>query len=307
MVEDASTTFNSSFIPDSSKVIAARRGLIERFNKLLQYIRSLHRFQNFLQAPSESELRSLSEGGAIILFNVSDIRSDAFLITTDGIRSIRLPLSTSNSVVDFAKHFFDAISEQNLVRYRHAKSEMNHVLRGLWESAVKPILDELGFTEMPRSDEAWPRVCWIGSGLLSILPIHTSGNHDSDPPQTALDRVISSYAFTVKSLAYAGEPATRADQVLLKDKAILVAMPTTPEANSLPFVETEAMYLQNLLSNESIDTTILQNSVRTVVLSLHILSFISHVMGILRMIHLRVVSFSGTGKLNLSLFQISYH
>ena len=220
-----------------------------------------------MQGPSESELHSLAEGGPIVVFNVSDIRSDAFLITTDEIRSVHLPLLTSDSVKDFAKRFFDAINEQDLNRYRHAMHEMNAVLEWLWDFAVKPILDELGFTQMPPPDEAWPRVWWVGSGLLSILPIHASGYHDSTPPQTALDRVISSYAPTVKSLAYARERAARADQVILKEKAILVAMPTTPEQKSLPFVEMEVKDLENLFSKASIDTTVMQNPTRTEILS----------------------------------------
>ena len=101
--------------------------------------------------------------------------------------------------------------------------EMNAILEWLWDVAVKPVLDELGFTQTPSYDETWPRVWWVGSGLLNILPIHASGYHDSTPPQTALDRVISSYAPTVKSLAYARERAARANQVTSNEKAILVS------------------------------------------------------------------------------------
>ena len=144
---DSSAISNSTSILDSSKSIAERCALIKRFDDLLRSIRSLHGFDNFLQGPSESELHSLAENGPIVIFNVSDIRSDAFLITTDEIRSVHLPLLTSDSVEDFAKHFFDAINERDPNRYRHATRDMNGVLRGLWDFAVKPILDELGFTK----------------------------------------------------------------------------------------------------------------------------------------------------------------
>ena len=63
---------------------------------------------------------------------------------------------------------------------------MNDVLEALWDYAVKQILDELGFTQTPSTGQAWPRVWWVGSGLLSVLPIHAAGYHDSNPPQTAL-------------------------------------------------------------------------------------------------------------------------
>ena len=146
---------------------------------------------------------------------------------TDKIGSNHLPLLTSDSVEGFAQRFLCAIDGRGLKRYRQAMSQMNVVLEGLWDFALKPDLDELGFTEMPPPDKVWPRLWWVGSGLLSILPIHASGR-DSDPSQTALDRVIS-YAPTVKSLAYAQERVARVDQVMLKDRVIVVAMPTTQE------------------------------------------------------------------------------
>jgi CHAT domain-containing protein len=119
----------------------------------------------------------------------------------------------------------------------------------------------------PSNDEAWPRVWWVGCGLLNILPIHAAGYHDSTLPNTALDRVISSYISTVKSLAYAREREARTDRAALKEKAILVAMATTPEKYSLPFVETEIKNLKMLLFNASIDTTVMQRPTRAEVLS----------------------------------------
>ena len=112
VIEDSSATFNSTSVLDSSKFIAERRALVKQFDDLLRYIRSLQGFENFLQGPSKSELHSLAEDGPIVVFNVSDIRSDAFLITTDEIRSVHLPLLTSDSVEDFAKRFFNAINER---------------------------------------------------------------------------------------------------------------------------------------------------------------------------------------------------
>ena len=262
MIVDSSATSNSPFVLDSSKSIAERRALITQFDNLLRSIRSLQGFENFLQGPSESELLSLAEDGPIIVFNVSDIRSDAFLITTSQIHSIHLPLLTSDSLEDSVGHFFDAIDEQRLSRYSDANREMKGVIEWLWDVAVSPVLDELGFTQMPPRDGAWPRVWWVGSGLLNILPIHASGYHDSISGETALDRVISSYAPTVKSLAYARERAARAVQVAQQEKAILVAMPTTPEQKPLPFVKMEVKELNNLFSRASIDVTIIQNPTR---------------------------------------------
>ena len=251
MIEDSLTSFMSTSILDSLKPFAERRALLNQFDNLLQYIRSLQGFESFLQCPSESELRSIAEDGAIVVFNVSDIRSDAFLITTDEIRSVHLPLLTSASVEVSARRFFNAINNRNPNHYRRAKHEINSVLEWLWDVAVSPVLEKLGFTRMPPDDGPWPRVWWVGSGLLNILPIHASGYHNCTAPRTALDRVISSYSPTVKSLAYARERAARTVQVVMQDKAILVSMPTTPEQSVLPFVDTEIENVRELLRNTS--------------------------------------------------------
>jgi hypothetical protein len=256
------TISNSLSNLDSSKFIAERHALHKRFDDLLRYIRSLKGFEIFLEGPSESELRSLAEGGAIVVFNVSDIRSDAFLITTDKISSIHLPLLTSDSVEDFVKRFLNAINEQDPGRYRHAKREMNGILKGLWDLAVKSVLDELGFAQMPPHDEAWPRIWWVGSGLLNILPIHASGYHDANPPQSVLDRIISSYTPSLKSLAYARERTIKASHITPIEKALLVAMPET-----LPYVETEIEDLRELFAKTAIATRVMKNPRRAEVLS----------------------------------------
>jgi CHAT domain-containing protein len=267
LAEESSDIFNSTFVKDSSRFIAERRALFTEFDDLLRDIRSLDGFGSFLRGPSESEMRSLAEGGAIIEFNVSDIRSDAFLITTDRIRSVHLPLLTSKLINSYAQRFLYAINNQNLRQYSQALNQMNVVLKGLWDFAVKSILDELGFTQMPSIDERWPRVWWIGSNVLNILPIHASGYHNSTPSQTTLDRVISSYAFSIKSLAYARERAFRTNQSSLKDSAIVVAMPITPGQKNLPSVDIEVKELENLLFKAFIDSRVMQTPTRMEVLS----------------------------------------
>lgn len=263
VIEGSSSTYNSMSNLNSSKFIAGHHAyaLAKQFDDLLRYIRSLEGFENFLQFPSESELHSLAEDGPIILFNVSDIRSDAFLITSNEIRSVRLPLLTADLLEKYADLFLYAIDEFNIRRYQYMMLGLNRVLEWLWDVAVEPVLDELGFSQAPLSDETWPRVWWVGGGLMSLLPIHASGYHDVNPPKTALDRVISSYAPTLKSLIYARDRAEKACHIS-KEKALLVAM-----SEGSPYVEMEVRDLERLLDWASIDTTIMHNPTRAEVLS----------------------------------------
>jgi hypothetical protein len=94
--------FDSPYSLDSTNLVAKRRTLVKQFDDLLISIRSLDGFKDFLRGPSAPELYHLAEEGPIIVFNVSDIRSDAFLITTDEIRSIHLRFLTLDSLKDVA-------------------------------------------------------------------------------------------------------------------------------------------------------------------------------------------------------------
>ena len=92
-------------------------------------------------------------------------------------------------------------------------------------------LDALGFGDTPTTD--WPRVWWVCSGLFNILPLYATGYHDPPTSRAGINRVISSYVPTIKSLQYArsilaSQSATNAT------KALLVGMVKTPDETDLP-------------------------------------------------------------------------
>lgn len=126
-----------------------------------------------------------------------------------------------------------------------------------------PVLEELGFTQEP-SEKAIPRVWWVGSGFLNILPIHAAGYHDFVSTQSAIDRVISSYTPSIKAVRYARERYARVAS-LKSSKALLVGMPETPNEKDLPFVVKEIRELNNLLSTH-IRTTVAERPSRKTVI-----------------------------------------
>jgi tetratricopeptide (TPR) repeat protein len=268
VVEDVPFAGSSISALNHFESTSARRSLCKEFVQLLGHIRSLEGLQNFLQGPSEAEMHSLADGGSIVVFNVSEIRSDAFLVTNDKIQVVHLPRLTSDSVQAYTRRFLRAIREQwRISLYRKAMLEMNVILEWLWDVAVLPVLEELGYSQTPPASDVWPRVWWIGSGLLNILPIHASGYHHLTPPKTAIDRVISLYASTLKSLSYARERERRLDQDVLEDTSLLVAMPTTPGERDLPNVKRECGEIQKIFLAAGIDTTVTENPTRETVLS----------------------------------------
>ena len=241
-----------------------RRDLSKQFESLLTDIRGINGFKNFLLGPSNTELKKMAAWGPIVVFNVSQIRSHAFLLGDNNIRAIQLAKLKFSDLEAHVKSFLAVPAD--VKAYENSKHEINRVLQWLWDVAVGPILDELGFTETPAREDGWPRIWWVCSGLLSILPLHAAGYHDSGSTKNAIDRVISSYTPTVKSLAYARERAVRAES-LEEQRAMLVGMPETPGVKTLAWVTKEVEMLQKLLSSH-IQTTVVEHPTKVGVLSM---------------------------------------
>ena len=133
-----------------------------------------------------------------------------------------------------------------------AQDTLSAVLEWLWDVAAGPILDKLGYQHTPatKDKEAWPRVWWVPSGLLGLLPLHAAGYHRRPPGpngnrRTVMDRVISSYTPTVRALGYAREATTASAPT---ERALIVAMPTTPGIDSpLYYVADEAELVRQRL------------------------------------------------------------
>jgi len=248
---------HNSFVrnPDSDR--ENRRMISKQFNSLLGTIRQIKGCERFLFGPSESEMKTLAEIGPIVIFNVCELRSDAFLVSNVEIHSLHLPFLNYDDLKSYVTRFLIATDIVTARNYAKAKSEMNKVLEWLWDVAVHPILDQLGFSKTPAHNEMWPRVWWVGSGLLSLLPIHAAGYHDSGSNQNAMDRVVSSYTPTVKALAYAREKSAKVWN-LHSQKVMLVAMSTTPAQLDLPFVEKETEELRKLIPS-GIEITAMSN------------------------------------------------
>jgi tetratricopeptide (TPR) repeat protein len=217
------------------------RKSLSEFDALVLKIRALDGFDRFLLGMSEKDLKELAQKGPIVVFNVGPTRTDALLVTTSGISSLHLPDLGNADIRAKAKSIKMKMDTNNLLNYAEARKELTAVLEWLWDAAVGPVLEKLGFTDALNG--SWPRVWWVTSGWLSLLPIHAAGYH-SDKSKNALDRVISSYAPTMKSLAHARTTAKKRSN---RDNILVVAMPNTPEKIPLPFVTEEVRGLEEVL------------------------------------------------------------
>jgi hypothetical protein len=120
---------------------------------------------------------------------------------------------------------------------------------------VEPILTELGYLNTLTID-VWPHVWWILTGPLSWFPIHAAGKHTEGRFESTLDRVMSSYSSSLKTLINGRSSLLQNSARPALKHALLVAMQHTIGAHSLKFTEKEIEMLADLAPSLNLKTVI---------------------------------------------------
>ncbi|GAB3842103.1 CHAT domain-containing protein [Dactylosporangium cerinum] len=173
-----------------------------RWPHLLDEIRQVAGFEGFALPPAMEALHEAAGVGTVVAITVTRHGCGALWLDRDDAGSVELPDLTMSDAAEHARDFLDAMNTPSgLVD----AAGIARVLAWLWDAVAGPVLDALGHTIQPdvQRPDGWPRVWWIPTGPLSVLPLHAAGHHD-DPPQarrSVLDRVVSSYTPSVRVLA----------------------------------------------------------------------------------------------------------
>ncbi|MGZ9931660.1 CHAT domain-containing protein [Streptomyces sp. NC-S4] len=149
-------------------------------------------------APADVDVKALSSqlgDSAVVALNVTTLRADALIVTSGGVEALSLPRLMPEDVETYAARLqvaTDARDEESL-------DELDEITRWLWDDLAAPVLERLA----PLGPA---RVRWVPSGPLCLLPLHAAGHHGAAPgagttPDTVLDRVVSSYSATLRTLA----------------------------------------------------------------------------------------------------------
>ncbi|MFF5365365.1 CHAT domain-containing protein [Streptomyces scabiei] len=233
-----------------------RLRLWEEFNALLADIRSLDGFRSFALPPTLEDLREQAASGDIVVFNVAGRRSDALLLTADGVDALNLSHLDVHQLFSSAGEFQIAqllATDADHIRRQQARDVLTATLQWLWDVAAGPVLDALGHHGPPTDGKKWPRVWWVTSGALSLLPVHAAGHHgdpaDAPDRRTVLDRVVSSATPSVSALRYARQRATLPVAEPSVSRSLIVTMPTTPNQPDLSLVGQEAAMVAAMTPN----------------------------------------------------------
>ncbi|KIL92418.1 hypothetical protein FAVG1_04829 [Fusarium avenaceum] len=250
----------------------------EQLANLLDEIRKQPGFEDYLTPPSEADMKEAAKKGPVVVINVSQFRCDAIIVEPHQLRLLPLPKLSLADVEDLyslsasgpmpvgtkgpvddsfniweavvASHEWDDTSNRpgrgDLSKEPQAALGSPKVLKWLWEAVAKPVMDGLGLTHKPMDDN-WPHVWWIPTGSLSKFPIHAAGNYYPGTAETVLDRCVSSYSSSIKSLLKG-----RLHQISVSGAphALLVGMETTQGLHSpLPFARREVELVKTVCSS----------------------------------------------------------
>lgn len=203
----------------------------------IRNLRELPNHDRFLLPPSSDDLKGCATEGPIVVVNVTNISSDALLVTPSGIERVQLP-NLDKSEMDMHRQWNLTRGATRDVR-KAGKLKVDGQFRGfltwLWSSCVRLVLERLGIFGQPSGSEL-PRIWWIGAGLATSLPFHAAGDQSAGSVANTLSCAISSYTPTIKALRHARE---KVGADIDKHSILLVAMAKTPGGKGLPGVEAE--------------------------------------------------------------------
>lgn len=262
----AGSSADGRFSDDGGKTSESREGVGRRrrtqraeFHQLIARIQNCEGFDAFLASPKITELAAAAGSGPVVLVTASEFTSYAVIITARGIEdTIELaaltPAAVLNQVLPFVGALGTVTSPTATTKEKMgAESQINGTLEWVWDTLAGPVvclLDSRGLL----GDGG--RVWWCLSGLLSFLPVHASGHHGTrsdSAPSTVMDRTVSSYTPTLRTLIYArrDRPVENISDGSL-GPVLVAAMPTTPNASPLPGVTQETAALAERMAGRVI-------------------------------------------------------
>jgi hypothetical protein len=228
----------SSGLPSHS--VDRRMALAREWESLVEQVREIEGFEDFLRPPTIDQLLPAAELGPVVMVNVSRWRCDALIVRPSGVTPVALPQLSLEDAVKHANGYLSvlrdvdasteavltaldstedlrgaarqqlAAGKEQQAALQRAEDLLRELQQWMWSTIAAPVLDSLEWHHTPEGPTvAWPRLWWCPTGPLTVLPLHTAGFH-TDPPgpnrRSVLDRAVSSYTPTLRALLEARAP-----------------------------------------------------------------------------------------------------
>ncbi|HKS99395.1 MAG TPA: CHAT domain-containing protein, partial [Rugosimonospora sp.] len=227
-------------------LVQRRTRRAQQWDAAVAEVRALPGHAGFLAPPDFASLAAAATGGPVLVVNGSRHRCDVLAVTVDGVRVVPLPDAPLAEVRSRAAAYTDQMVEyqagrRGLAARVRLESHVSGLLSWLWDAVAGPVLAALGYHGPPGTGAPWPRVWWSPTDAFAALPLHAAGHPDSTVDAVP-ERVVSSYAPTVRSLAGSAADAWPAGP----HRLLVVAVPDAAGLPPLPYVMREADVLRGL-------------------------------------------------------------
>jgi len=208
------------------------RILSEDWERVVERVRTIEGFSDFLQAVPFATLRVAAAEGPVILVNISNYRCDAIILHINSPPLlVPLPDVQPNHLIHLAEQL--ALARGTGAGADRSK-DIPPILRALWKDIVSPIVDRLAEMGVPEKSRVW----WCPTSKLCGLPVHAAGPYR--PAQKNLpDLYTSSYTTTLSTLIRA---RSNTSDMFVVPKLLVVGQP----GEALPNVEAEIDNLRQL-------------------------------------------------------------
>lgn len=203
--------------------------------QLFHELRSNSELEEFLRLPDDTpNLIEYAQDGPIIMVNESIFRSDAIIVTANGVEPLSLPLLDPQMMGEMEQWYDEALSLMS-TDLPAATRKLEQVLEWLWDTIAEPILHHLGFDGVLTTGDDLPRSWWITAGRIGQFPLHAAGSPKKGPLCNLLDRTVPSYINSLRALGYTRSRLhpTQQDNDQPPDakRGLLISMERTPGMN----------------------------------------------------------------------------
>ncbi|KAG1860160.1 hypothetical protein DFJ58DRAFT_726174 [Suillus subalutaceus] len=177
------------------------RCLLREWDGVVDQIRLVDGFGDFLLTPSFSKLKEAAKNGPVIITNASRYSCDAVIIhhKHDPIH-ISLTDINASDILRLSSQFRDFATNRG--RGRSTEGQLTELLRQIWDAVVLPVVKKLDSSlHLPKGSRIW----WCPTGRFNSIPLHAAGPF-SRGEEGLPNRYVSSYTPTLSALLRCQKP-----------------------------------------------------------------------------------------------------
>ena len=244
--------------PETESTDAPGSGELDVFGQMMENVRRLERergeiidqirhlpgFEDFLKAVPFETLQMAAAYGPVIIINHCSLRSD-ILIVLNGSAPVLIPTAEDfyTRTIALKESLLETRTKYSLDSDRY-QDALRDVLQELYELVGRPVIEELHKLGIPEQSRVW----WCPTSVFCSLPLHATGPvepEDGGAKRYFSDIYISSYTPTLSALI----EARKGIADTLEPTSLLIVGQPDP---SLPGVKGEIKVIQRLAPASSL-------------------------------------------------------